>query len=233
MAIITLNVPKNIDLDDLYPDLQRSNINHIIFLIHQINFYTPKGGYQINNKNFSDFFGVGTGKISKYLKLLKEKGIIKKISGYKISATSNTYVMVSPFNSQNENEVTKVFFDPDARECPVFIKKWVADNYLVVSKDKSSYDPKNKVKFTDHGDGEFISFVFEKKQYNIFDSTGKLQKLLGKLSNKLQLRLIKAIVSSEVGPMQVSISEVTTLKFTKGFNNDDSFISYTGYSAAA
>jgi len=133
---VHFNIPSNLNLELLFNDYSSRDLIKIQFLIHQINFFTRKNslGYQLHIKNHSDFLGIKNGELTSMLTRLVDNGILKiTIRGSKKSQRSNTYAMVDSFDINESNRYTY----------PVskyqFLKKWVADGYIVKAKKDSAY----------------------------------------------------------------------------------------------
>ena len=133
---VHFNTPKNINFELLFSDLKPKDLIKIQFLIHQINFFTRKesNGYQLHIKNHSGFLGIKDGELTAILTRLVDNGIIKVTSkGSKKSQRSNTYAMVEHYGINESNTHT---YQVSKYQ---FLKKWIADGYIVKAKKDSAY----------------------------------------------------------------------------------------------
>jgi hypothetical protein len=138
---IVLNTPKDLNFSLLFPKYTPSRLTKVYFLIHQINYYTNKGGYELHHKHHQKFFGFNSEELSEILYVLTTNKLIKVTEFYTKGKQSNIYEMVNPFNI-DDNE--KHIFNTSSSNCPIFLHRWVTDGYTV--RKVSSYIKPSKEK---------------------------------------------------------------------------------------
>lgn len=130
---VFFNTPKDLNIGLLFSDMANKFIPKIQCLLHLINRDANKGGYQLNSKNHTWFFGINTIEFSRIIKRLVDNNIIKLVSNHQSGEVSRVYKMVQPFTQSDSN---KHVYNSDSF---LFIQKFVADNYMVVHPKNSKF----------------------------------------------------------------------------------------------
>lgn len=185
---IVFNVP-NLDMQSIFPEL-KSDISKVCFLLNQINFFTPKGGYTINVRKHDYMFGQ-KGFTSKVLKILVENNIVKCSNFYVPTKTSKNYSLINPFDASKENDNKGLYISCyfQKNELPTFIQRWLADNYTVQDANDTLYvsSRKNRIIIKDGAEHHVNESLIKELQ-------GKIKQM--EIENKeLQARLEAAMAT--------------------------------------
>jgi len=194
---IVLNTPVGLNLELLFADKSIAFKPKAEFLIHQTNYFDKQGGYQINSTNHSSFFGIKKGDLALIIRRLVDAGVIKKVKNYSPGNTSNTYQMVQAFSIENAQ---KSFY---GIEEITFLRKWVADDYIVKNPSDSKFVKETKSK----------KATIASQQKEINDLKALLFDVLGKLNPNLPTSL-SIVNCGEVAAPDSSTS--TELKLNEG-----------------
>lgn len=137
--LVVLNTPANFDLSIFDNFKNTENYHKVIFLIHQIDYYThSEGVFKIHKESYYQFLGINNHQLNKLLGLLiNEAKLIEHIyTGNSFTGRLSEYKFLDPFNPETG---VKHQYDVEDDKCPEFIKKWVADGFRVLPTEKSAY----------------------------------------------------------------------------------------------
>ena len=197
---IYLNVPKELNLQLLFNEFKPVFIPKIHFLIHQINFNHFNGGYQINIKNHSWFFGIKDGELSAIISKLLDNDIITKTGNYQRGKKSNSYSMVDPYTYKDNDAIAKYAYQVEKYS---FLQKWVADKNVVKSQKDSAF-----IKASSKGQIQQLQDEIKalRKQLAKYEAQTKVNDLLDQPEASLQV-IDPAIMVAPQPP--IIIEEVT------------------------
>lgn len=133
---VVLNTPGNLDLAQFGAINKSKNIHKIIWLIHRINKFTKRdGSLKMHKETYYKFLGLSPSDLNKYLLMLINMNIIKQTKvGNNITECLSEFVYIEPFEQSTANKHT---YSSTDKKCPLFIRKWVADDFAV--KRETSY----------------------------------------------------------------------------------------------
>lgn len=139
--IVIFNTPAGYNFEALFSGLSIKFKPKVDFLIHQINFFDNKGGYQVNSKNHRWFFGIKGTELAMMLRRLVDSGIIKLVTNYNPGNRSNTYRMVNAFNSASQSTQKNFYYAQQI----LFVEKWIQDGYIVKNEVTSTFKKERKM----------------------------------------------------------------------------------------
>ncbi|MFW0718691.1 hypothetical protein [Pedobacter sp. N23S346] len=136
---LVFNTPKCFDFDAFGKfGYTKANKAKLIFLIHQINYWSQNGGdYNLHYKAHYEMLGLSPNDLQSFLSMLVSQKIITLSSAYNNGQNGgvkkcNHYKIIKPFSYQlNAENVDKHFFNLEDKRCPLFIKKFVGDDFKV------------------------------------------------------------------------------------------------------
>lgn len=136
---LVFNTPKGFDFDAFGKfGYTKANRAKLIFLIHQINYWSQNGGhYNLHYKAHYEMLGLSPNDLQSFLRMLVSQKIITLLSAYNNGQNGgvkkcNHYKIIKPFSYQdNAENVDKHFFNLEDKRCPLFVKKFVGDDFKV------------------------------------------------------------------------------------------------------
>lgn len=143
---VVLNTPKGLDIKATFPTASDAELHKIIFMIHEVNYWTiESGACRYNRDVIRRFLGVSPNDYLKILELLKVAGIIIQTEWAtydadgdgSVEGRNNGYSMITTFNFKNDDEIEKHVYDLNDNSTPLFIHKWVADDFKILEKPKN------------------------------------------------------------------------------------------------
>ncbi|MGY3214038.1 hypothetical protein [Mucilaginibacter sp. HD30] len=137
---VIFNTPAGFNFQNLFEEHSIKFKPKVEFLIHQINYYDNRGGYQIHSKNHQWFFGIKGTELAMMLRKLVANGIIKLAANYHPGNTSNTYKMVTPFDIKAADTQQSFYYAHEV----TFVKKWILDGHIVKNASTSSFIKERK-----------------------------------------------------------------------------------------
>lgn len=142
---VVLNTPTNLDFS-VFGNLSQTKIDKLIFLIHQINYYTINDGKcKMHKASYYEFLGLSPKDLNSFLNILIQLNLIEQVTkGFAYRDITNKitksqlseFVFVNPFQPETGNQHQYEAFTKNA---PLFINKWVTDEFTVKPKDKSKF----------------------------------------------------------------------------------------------
>lgn len=133
---VVLNTPSDLDFAIFGEINSTKHLHKVIWLIHQANKHTKdSGSLKMHKETYYKFLGLSPKDLNKYLSVLKSLGLITQTKiGNNITECLSEFVYNKPFDLSNAK---KHSYDIEDKGCPLFIRKWVADDFAV--KSKTSY----------------------------------------------------------------------------------------------
>jgi hypothetical protein len=138
---VIFNTPAGFNFEALFSGLSIKFKPKVEFLIHQINYYDYKGGYQIHSKNHSWFLGIKGTELAMMLRQLVDNGIIKLATNYNPGNTSNTYKMINAFDIKDPSTQKNFYYAHEV----LFVKKFILDGHIVKSAVTSKFKKERKI----------------------------------------------------------------------------------------
>lgn len=143
---LAFNTPKTHNLEEYFCN-EPHLIKKVIFLVHQINYYSTNGnkGYSFHFNNHREFFNIKSSELTCIIDTLINRNVIKQSSSAVRAVNAAQYSMVQPFNFKNSLESITHNFNLHTDTAITFLHKWLADDGIVKSKKHSAYVKKAKV----------------------------------------------------------------------------------------
>jgi hypothetical protein len=150
---VVLNTAKELNTKHLFQLLKLKskckitdvNYHHMIFIIHQINFFTKKYGWcDFDSKGYYQTLGCTPNVVSTILDILRDENILKRTRrGNNENGKVSSYVYIKPFSISESDEHRYLF---NFKNTPKFINVWVANNFKIVRKPEGVTAPRGEKK---------------------------------------------------------------------------------------
>lgn len=222
---IIVNTPKNLNLDLLFPTYQE-NLAKVEWLINQINHFSTGDsvGYTINVKKHNWLFSSAniTGKI---ISTLIDNKIIYISKRYVKGQNAKAYKMINQFKADETSNQT--FYKIDDAMNPKFIKRFIADGFVVKNKNTTSYVDESIILNVDTQCEESVKPTYKellKKIKMLEISNTELQARLDAANAKAKQNRINRGVQ-EADKVITSVEEVRSLEpIITSFNDGNELI---------